>query len=151
MARYPEIQAKVHEEIDREIADRAPSMSDKSKLKYTEAVLCEIQRVAALIPIGFLRVTKDITLRGYRVPENTIALANLYAVHRDTRTWKDPEHFHVENFYDEKSDSLKNTEKLVPFSLGRFPLSFFIYRISTKLERCRNKFIALENSLKPRV
>ena len=30
------------------------------------------------------------------------------------------DHFNVENFYGEKSNSIKNTEQLVPFSLGSF-------------------------------
>ena len=128
MARYPDIQAKVYAEINGEIGDRSPSLSDKSKMKFTEAVLCEIQRVASLAPTGIHRVTKTIILKGYTIPENTIALTNLYAAHRDTRIWKDPEHCLVENFYDEKSNSIKNSEQLIPFSLGNF--TYFKFQIS---------------------
>ena len=135
MARYPDIQAKVYAEINGEIGDRAPSMSDKSKMKFTEAVLCEIQRVASLAPTGVHRVTKTIILKGYTIHENTIALTNLYAAHRDTRIWKDPEHFHVENFYDEKSNSLKNTEQLIPFSLGSFGYFTFLISLLQQIDK----------------
>ena len=131
MARYPEIQTKVHAEIDDELGLKSPSIIHKSKLKFTDAVLCEVQRIASLLPIAVHRVTKTISLRGFTIPENSTAVANLYAIHRDERVWKDPQHFHVENFYDEKSRSLKNTEQLIPFSLG----SFLLLRIQISFNR----------------
>ena len=118
MAKYPEVQKKVQKEIDTEIGAKSPEISDKSKLKFTDAVLFEVQRVASLDPSEVHRVTKTVTIRGYTIPKDSIALLNFFAVHRDKRIWKDPEYFHVENFYDEEKKSIKNTDRLIHFGLG---------------------------------
>ena len=51
MMKYPEVQAKVQQEIDEEIGcSRLPNMSDN--LPYTVATLMEIQRIATIVPLG---------------------------------------------------------------------------------------------------
>ena len=53
MVRYPEVQAKVQEELDKEVGvDRAPKMEDRVRLPYTEAVIMEIQRHGNIVPLG---------------------------------------------------------------------------------------------------
>merc|ERR1712137_39750 len=53
MVRYPEVQAKVHEELDKEVGvDRAPKMEDRVRLPFTEAVIMEIQRHGNIVPLG---------------------------------------------------------------------------------------------------
>ena len=51
--RYPWIQAKVQEELDRVVGgDRFPGLADRTRLPYTEAVLMEVQRYAYVLPLG---------------------------------------------------------------------------------------------------
>ena len=51
--RYPWIQAKVQEELDRVVGgDRCPGLADRARLPYTEAVLMEVQRHAHVLPLG---------------------------------------------------------------------------------------------------
>ena len=53
MVRYPEVQTRVQEELDRVVGvERLPSMKDKADLPYTEAVIMEIQRHANIVPMG---------------------------------------------------------------------------------------------------
>ena len=118
MARYPNIQKRVHEEIDRELGNNAPRYGNRQNLKFTEAVLCEIQRGANLVPFLPHRVTSNTTLRGYTIPENSIVIPNSFAVHRDPKMWKDPEYFHVENFFDESKNVIIKTDHLIPFGMG---------------------------------
>jgi len=44
MISFPEVQRKVHDEIDRVLGTRAPSLDDKSSLLYIEATLNEVHR-----------------------------------------------------------------------------------------------------------
>ena len=45
------LQAKVQEELDREVGQgRNPTLADRSRLPYCEAVVLEIQRYANIVP-----------------------------------------------------------------------------------------------------
>ncbi|GAV05622.1 hypothetical protein RvY_15722 [Ramazzottius varieornatus] len=51
MCENPEIQKKLHAEIDREVGrERPPQLDDRDKLPWTEATLLEVQRIAIIAP-----------------------------------------------------------------------------------------------------
>ena len=125
MAHYPEVQQRVRNEIHEKIGDeRQPRLSDRSQLRYTDAVLSEVQRVASIVPTGVPhRALVSCKVRNYDIPANAIVITNLYAAHRDPSIWKAPNRFDPEaNFihHDEKGEiELVNTEFLVPFGVGK--------------------------------
>ena len=133
MAKYPAMQKRAQIEIDNELGCRPPSSSDRKILKFTDAIICETFRMSTLVSVAMTRTQQSTTLRGYTIPENSIVIANLHGIHRDPIIWKDPEHFHVENFYDEANASLINLDYLCQFSLGSFhvlkPIFFIQIRI----------------------
>lgn len=97
-------------------------------MPYTEAVICEVLRLSSIVVGAILHsTTEDTWLDKYFLPKGTIVMANLYNVHHDPATWKDPETFNPERFLTKATDKeggsggyifVKN-ENLVPFSVGK--------------------------------
>ena len=53
---------KVHEEIERVVgADRAPSLTDKARMPYTEATIMEVQRLTMVVPLAIPHMTSEKT------------------------------------------------------------------------------------------
>uniref|UniRef100_A0A8C0GKW5 unspecific monooxygenase n=1 Tax=Chelonoidis abingdonii TaxID=106734 RepID=A0A8C0GKW5_CHEAB len=71
LMKYPEIQEKVHEEIDCVIGrSRRPCIGDRTQMPYTDAVVHETQRFISLAPLGIPRaVTRDTCFREYIIPK----------------------------------------------------------------------------------
>ncbi|XP_065448198.1 vitamin D 25-hydroxylase isoform X3 [Chrysemys picta bellii] len=111
---------QVHKEIDLVVGpNKTPSLEEKCKMPYTEAVLHEILRFCNIAPLGIFHATsKDTVVRGYSIPEGTTIITNLYSVHFDEKYWSNPEVFYPERFLDSSGQFIKK-DAFVPFSLGR--------------------------------
>ncbi|XP_012583185.1 PREDICTED: cytochrome P450 2U1 [Condylura cristata] len=120
MALNPDVQAKVHEEIERVIGpDRAPSLTDKAQMPYTEATIMEVQRLTVVVPLAIPHMTSEETvLQGYRIPKGTVILPNLWSVHRDPAVWEKPNDFDPNHFLDDQGQLIKK-ETFIPFGIGK--------------------------------
>ncbi|EEB10337.1 cytochrome P-450, putative [Pediculus humanus corporis] len=120
MIMYPNIQDKVHENIDSVVTgNRLPNLQDRPLLKYVEAVLFEVQRHGSVVPISVPhRSTKDVYFDDYIIPKDTMILVNLRSVHMDKNRWGDPENFRPERFIDSDGQIVQN-EWFIPFGQGR--------------------------------
>ena len=70
MAKYPEIQKKVAEEVDSVVGrDRPPSLEDRGKLAYSEAALYDLLRYSSVAPLGLIHATIEDTTLGKILPD----------------------------------------------------------------------------------
>lgn len=120
------VQEKIHRELDRVVgAERAPTLNDRMQLPYTEAVICEIQRIANVAPVGIVhRCTSDVMLGKYTIPKDTMALVSLYSLHMDKKYWRDPHIFRPERFLNEQGDGLMSHDYFIPFGMGTWKWVF---------------------------
>ncbi|KFO34693.1 Cytochrome P450 2J2 [Fukomys damarensis] len=119
MALYPEVQEKVHAEIDRVVGRvHHPCLTNRESMPYTNAVVHEVLRMGNIVPLNVPReVSVDTALGGYHLPKGTMVMTNLTALHRDPTEWATPDTFNPEHFLE--NGQFKKRESFLPFSLGK--------------------------------
>ena len=119
MVRYPEVQARVQQELARVVGeDRSPAMEDRPRLPYTEAVIMEVQRHANIVPFGIRHMTEvELEVRGHLLPAGTVVMPVMAEVLKGEH-WGDGEVFRPERFLS-ASGQLRRDEHFIPFSTGK--------------------------------
>ncbi|XP_025030462.1 cytochrome P450 2B4-like isoform X2 [Python bivittatus] len=120
VAKLTHVQAKVQQEIDEVVgANRTPSMEDRLKMPFTNAIIHEVQRYRKGSLENFPRATTcDTTFRGYNFPKYTAVSTMLTSAHFDPLHWETPERFNPDHFLDEKGQFRKR-DAFMPFSAGK--------------------------------
>ncbi|XP_054848337.1 cytochrome P450 3A9-like [Eublepharis macularius] len=118
LATHPDVQQKLHDEIDTILPNKAPLTYDAiMKLEYLDMVINESQR---LYPLGgrIERVSKrDVEINGVTIPKDTVVMIPPYILHRDPEYWAEPEEFRPERFSKENSENI-DPYTYLPFGAG---------------------------------
>jgi cytochrome P450 len=106
LSQSPEASARVHEEIDRALGGRLPTVADIPALPFVERVVTEAMR---LYPPAWLigrRAIEAYPIGGYLAPPRAIFIMSQWVMHRDPRFFADPERFHPDRWTTEFKSSL---------------------------------------------
>jgi len=98
LSQNPDVERKLHAEIDRVLSGRLPTFDDVAELKYTEMVLTESMR---LFPPAWAlgRIAQeDFEIAGFQVPRKSLVLMSQYVMHHDARFFPDPMKFDPERW-----------------------------------------------------
>jgi enediyne biosynthesis protein E7 len=117
LSQHPEVEARLHAELDAAPQMTAPGLAQMEALPYTNQVVNEALR---LYPPGWLLSRRTVAadvLGGFEVPAGTNVLLPLYLLHRHPRYWKEPERFAPERFAPEH-EAERPRFAYMPFAAG---------------------------------
>jgi cytochrome P450 len=100
LARHPEAEARLHEELARVLGPRAPTFADLAELKWTRMVIEESMRLYPPAHAIARSAIGEDTIGGMRVPAGaSISISiSIYMTHRNPKLWRQPDRFDPERF-----------------------------------------------------
>lgn len=98
LAIHPNVQAQVHEEVERVLGGREPTSNEVGQLLYLDQVIKETLRLYPPIHLGSRIAATDLTFQDYFFPTGTRILYSIYLSHRHESFWPDPARFDPDRF-----------------------------------------------------
>ena len=118
LSQHPQVEAKLHHEIDAVLAGRLPTAEDLRQLSYTEMVLSESMRLYPPAWAVGRRIIRPYSVGPYICPENSLVILSQYVMHHDPRFFPDPFRFDPERWTAEARAALP---KFCYFPFGAGP------------------------------
>jgi cytochrome P450 len=118
LAQHPQVEAKLHAELDATLGGRTPALEDLPKLRCLDHVVTESMR---LYPPawGMARLAiEDAEIGGYKIRKGSGVSLSQWVVHRDPRWYESPEEFQPERW---EGDLLKRLPRFAYFPFGGGP------------------------------
>ncbi|HEU4698300.1 MAG TPA: cytochrome P450 [Gemmatimonadales bacterium] len=104
LARHPEVEARLHAELDTVLGARGARgavPADLARLSYTRMVLAESMRLFPPAWVLGRQAVADFEIGGHAVPRGSVVLMSQWLTQRDARWWPDPERFDPERWREE--------------------------------------------------
>ena len=101
LSRHPDVETRLHAELDQVLGDRPANAEDMPRLTYTWRVLAEAMRLYPPAWVIGRRAIEDYEVAGYRMPKGSILLVSQWVTHRDARFFPDPDRFDPDRWTDE--------------------------------------------------
>lgn len=116
----PQVQAKVHDEMDRVFGNdrqRDITSEDLKELKYLENCVKEALRLFPSVPAFTRGIKEDMKIGDYTIPAGTTIVIVTTMLHRDPEVFPNPEEFDPDRFSLENAKG-RHPYSYVPFSAG---------------------------------
>lgn len=143
LGRNPDVEQRLHAELDLVLAGRPPGLTDLPALPYTRMVLDEALRLYPTVWIFPRTSVKDESLGGFHIPRDSMILVCPYLTHRLERYWPEPERFQPERFLPEASRA-RPRHAYLPFGAGphtcigqHFAVQELVLALATLAQRFR--------------
>nr|QTC11274.1 cytochrome P450 4NU1 [Phenacoccus solenopsis] len=119
IAKYPEVQEKIFEEVMQVFPDENSDITiqNLNNLRYMENVIKETLRLFPSVPMIGRTILEDVILpSGHKLPANSNINIFIYGIQRNPEIFKNPEEFIPERF--EGDEVKKYPYAFIPFSAG---------------------------------
>lgn len=100
LSQWPDVETRLHEEIDRVLGGRTPTLADLPSLTYVDQVITESMRLYPPAYIIGRRAIASYAVAGFTLPPRTLVLMSPYIMGRDARFFPEPERFQPERWTD---------------------------------------------------
>lgn len=117
LSHAPDVEAKLHAELDSLLGGRAATYGDYEKLTYTRMVLEEAMRLYPPAHTTARQANADDRFGDIAIPAGTMVVISPYIMHRHRLYWQNPDVFDPENFAPEKTAQRRRYTYL-PFGAG---------------------------------
>ncbi|MGA4545834.1 cytochrome P450 [Uniformispora flossi] len=118
IATHPDVESRVHDEVDRVLADGAPAHEHLDELPYLGRVVAETLRLYSSGWILTRTTTHTTELGGARLPAGTLIGFSTSAIHRDSVCFPDPERFDPDRFDPDRWAQAPDRTTYMPFGAG---------------------------------
>ena len=98
LSQYPEVEVRLHAEIDSVLRGRLPYADDLPQLPYSEMVLAESMRLYPPAWTVARMTVKPYRLGDHLLPAGTLLMMSQWVMHRHPRYFPDPERFDPERW-----------------------------------------------------
>ncbi|WP_086847359.1 cytochrome P450 [Amycolatopsis kentuckyensis] len=142
LGRHPEIEARVHAELDEVLEGRPVTVEDLPRLTYVRQVVDEVLRQ---YPLWMLmrRTLTEVDLGGVRLPEGAEVIVSPHALHHDPTSFADPDRFDPGRWAPDRAAAVPKGA-FVPFGAGtrqcignRFAQNEIVITLATVAARWR--------------
>lgn len=103
LAKHPEIQEQVRQELEETAPDRSPAFTDLRSLPILTNVIQEAMRLYPPAWITDRVALEDDEIGGAKIPKGTVIIPFIYGIHHSTQFWDDPEVFRPARFQNNPS------------------------------------------------
>ncbi len=100
LATHPDVEEKLHAELDGVLADRPPTFDDLPRLPYAEHVVTEALRLYPTVWLLGREATEPCEVGGYEVPVGRTIFMSQWVIHRDPRFFDEPLTYRPERWED---------------------------------------------------
>lgn len=98
LASHPEIERRLHAELDAVLPDRSPTFEDLPRLRYTANVFAEALRLYPPAAAFARRPSEPVVLGGYRIPRGASIFVSPFVTQRNARYFPEPFAFRPERW-----------------------------------------------------
>jgi cytochrome P450 len=105
LSQHPDVERRLHAEIDAVLGRRPPELADLSQLRYAEMILAEALRLYPPAWAIGRKALADFTLGDFQIPAESICIVSPFVVQHDARWFPDPDKFDPERWTQEARDA----------------------------------------------
>ncbi|MGV1954690.1 cytochrome P450 [Agrobacterium sp. 22-214-1] len=117
LSQNSDVERKVIDEIETVTAGEPVAAEHIARLTYTRQVFSEAMRLYPPAPVVTRTALQDFRLGEHDIPAGTVLYVPIYAVHRHTTLWEEPDRFDPSHFEPEKVKA-RHRYAYMPFGAG---------------------------------